>query len=71
MQKPVAILDRMDAVKSQTTEENTRLDTIKSSYEDADYAQTAINLAKDDSALQYTLQVGSQLMSKTLFDFLS
>lgn len=66
-----SVLDRLDAVKSQTTEENTRLDNIKSNYEDADYAETAINLAKENTALQYTLQAGSKLISKTLFDFLS
>ncbi|MBI5325116.1 MAG: hypothetical protein HZB41_07590 [Ignavibacteriae bacterium] len=64
-------LNRIETLKEQLIEEITRLKDFKSSEEDADVARTALDLKKDETALIYTLQVGSNLMSKTLFDFLT
>jgi flagellar hook-associated protein 3 FlgL len=62
--------NRLNSLKDQMTEEDTRLKSLRSNYEDTNYAQTTMDLMKDKSALDYSLSVGSQLMSKTLLDFL-
>ncbi|TAL69245.1 MAG: hypothetical protein EPN82_08065 [Bacteroidetes bacterium] len=64
-------LNRIDILKEQLTEEITRLKDFRSSEEDADIARTSLELKKDETSLNYTLQVGSNLMSRTLFDFLT
>jgi len=63
-------INRLQAVTDQITSENIRLNEVKSKLEDTDVAQTAINLARENTALQYTLQVGSKLVQQSLFDFL-
>jgi flagellar hook-associated protein 3 FlgL len=65
-----AKMNRLQAIHDQMTEEITRLQDFKSSKEDTDVAQSSINLKKEDTALQYTLQVGAQLLPNTLFDYL-
>ncbi|MCL5990825.1 MAG: hypothetical protein M1419_01825 [Bacteroidetes bacterium] len=64
-------LNRISTIQDQLTEEITRLKGFRSSLEDADIARTTLELKKDETALSYTLQVGSNLMSRTLFDFLT
>jgi flagellar hook-associated protein 3 FlgL len=66
-----AKINRLTAISSQTTEENTKLSSALSTSKDADYAQTSLELAKTQTALSYSLKVGSSLLSQTLFDFLS
>ncbi len=65
-----AKMNRLQAIHDQMTEEITRLKDFKSSQEDTDIAQSSINLAKANTALQYTLKVGAQLLPNTLFDYL-
>ncbi|OGU16963.1 MAG: hypothetical protein A2X61_10635 [Ignavibacteria bacterium GWB2_35_12] len=64
-------LNRIDTIKEQLTEEIIRLKDFRSSEEDADIARTSLELKKDEIALTYTLQIGSNLVSRTLFDFLT
>ena len=63
-------LNRLQVVKDQITEENLRLKEYLSAEADTDIAKTTIDLKKDDNALQYTLQIGSRIMTNSLFDFL-
>ncbi len=66
-----ARMNRLTALTDQLNYENVRLNDIRSADEDTDYAKTSMDLARDDMALQYTLQVGARLSQVTLFDFLS
>jgi flagellin-like hook-associated protein FlgL len=64
-------INRLQAISDQLSNQNLNLDGFRSSLEDTDVAKTSINLQQDNIALQYSLQVGSKLMSNTLFDFLT
>jgi len=64
-------LNRISTIQDQLTEEITRLKDFRSSEEDTDVARTSLELKRDETALNYTLQIGSTLMSRTLFDFLT
>jgi flagellar hook-associated protein 3 FlgL len=66
-----AKINRIDTIQAQMKEEYTRLSAFKSLDEDADVAETAMKLAKEQSVLQYTLQSGSKILTQSLFDFLS
>ncbi len=61
---------RMEDVSQQMQEEIVRLDEVKSLRADADLAKVTADLAKEEVALQYTLQAASQLSRRSLFDFL-
>ena len=63
-------MNRLQAEKDQFENEKIRLDANKSQIEDVDLASATINLTKDQTAMQYSLQIGSKLMSNTLFDFI-
>ncbi len=64
-------MNRLTTVKDQISTENTRLKEYRSMDEDTDYAQAAIDLARESNALQYTLQIGTDISGLTLFDYLS
>lgn len=64
-------INRFTAINDQLTSENTRLDSFRSQLQDTDIAKTSIDLTKESTALQYSLQVGTHLINQTLFDFLS
>ncbi len=66
-----AKLNRVKAVRSQMQTENTTLKQILSQKEDTDVTESIINLKKSDTALQYALQAGSNMIPYTLFDFLA
>ncbi|MGB9852438.1 MAG: hypothetical protein ACPLPX_06195 [Candidatus Kapaibacteriota bacterium] len=65
-----ALINRFEALKDQSASILTALEGYKSSVSDADYAATTIQLNKDQTALQFTLQVAARLTQTTLFDFL-
>lgn len=62
--------NRLETLSAQMTNENVRLSEIKSIKSDADIARTTIALRMDETALQYSLQVGARIMQDSLFDFL-
>lgn len=66
-----AKINRLELVKIQYESDNIRLNEIKSIKSDTDVAQTAINLKMEETALNYSLQIGSGLIRNSLFDFLS
>lgn len=61
---------RMQVVSDQMNEEITRLKQFKSQAEDTDVAKTSMDLKMAETSFQYTLQVGSRLLSNSLLDFL-
>ncbi len=65
-----AKLSRIEAVRDQMVEENTRLNEFLSLKQDTDVARSTINLKMEENALNYSLQVGSKLIQNSLFDFL-
>jgi len=65
-----ALINRLEVQKDQTNSLITVFEGYRSKVADADYASTAIKLTKDQSTLQFALQVGARLTQATLFDFL-
>lgn len=62
--------NRFQILRDQIYEENSRLKEFLSQKNDADIAKTALELSKDEYALQYSLQVGGRILQNSLFDFL-
>lgn len=62
--------NRLETLSDQISNENVRLSEIKSIKADADIARTTIALRMEETALQYSLQVGARIMQNSLFDFL-
>ncbi|MCX6155574.1 MAG: hypothetical protein NT007_15585 [Candidatus Kapabacteria bacterium] len=65
-----ALMNRFETLQSQLKEENTRMGELLSIKSDTDVAKTSIDLKKQESSLQYSLQIGAQMMQNSLFDFL-
>lgn len=63
-------INRLENIAAQMKEEAIRLKEFRSMTEDADITRAAINLQKEETALQYSLQMGSRLLQNSLFDFL-
>ncbi len=61
---------RLETISGQISEENVRLRDFRSLEEDADVAKSTIKLLQEETALKYSLQVGANLLPRTLFDFL-
>lgn len=64
------LLNRFEVLKEQSASLITALEGYKSKVSDTDFASTTIQLSKDQTALQFTLQVAARLTQTTLFDFL-
>jgi len=62
--------NRFDALRLQITDENTYLKDLLSSKQDTDVASVSLELAKDQNALQYALQVGGRIIPTSLLNFL-
>lgn len=62
--------NRLDSLVNQLLNDNIRLQEINSIKSDTDIARTTIELRKNETALQYSLQVGARIMQTSLFDFL-
>lgn len=62
--------NRFQILRDQIYEENNRLKEFLSQKNDADIAKTALELSKDEYALQYSLQLGGRILQNSLFDFL-
>jgi flagellin-like hook-associated protein FlgL len=65
-----ALINRLEAQKDQTASLLTAFEGYRSKVADTDYASATIQLTKDQSTLQFALQVGARLTQATLFDFL-
>jgi flagellar hook-associated protein 3 FlgL len=62
--------NRLESLSEQLSNENIRLKEITSIKSDTDVAKTTIALKLEETALQYSLQIGSRIMQNSLFDFL-
>jgi flagellar hook-associated protein 3 FlgL len=62
--------NRLDNLSQQMIYENINLKEILSAKSDTDIAKTVIDLKMEETALQYSLQVGARIMQNSLFDFL-
>lgn len=65
-----ALLNRLETMKEHSANLITALEGYKSKVADTDYASTTIQLNKDQTTLQFTLQVAARLSQVSLFDFL-
>jgi len=65
-----ALINRLEAQKDQTASLLTAFEGYRSKVADTDFALATIQLTKDQSTLQFALQVGARLTQATLFDFL-
>jgi flagellar hook-associated protein 3 FlgL len=61
---------RLQSIQDQIKEDVTRKKDLLSSIEDTDVAKTIMEMNKNEMALQYALQVGSKMFSRSLLDFL-
>ncbi len=61
---------RLETISGQISEENVRLKELRSLDEDTDVAHSTIKLLQEETALKYSLQVGANLLPRSLFDFL-
>lgn len=64
------VANRMSALQDQLVYENTRLRELRSGREDADIAETILKLRREETALQASLQVGTDIIQTSLLDFL-
>ncbi len=64
-------IDRLEALRSQMEQDVIRLKDFRSLEQDADIAESALKLNREEVAMQYSLQVGSRLLRQSLFDFLA
>lgn len=62
--------NRLTLVSEQLTNQNLLLKEYRSQKGETDVAETSLNLARDQNALQYSLKVGGNLFQNSLFDFL-
>ncbi|MDQ1265274.1 MAG: flagellar hook-associated protein 3 FlgL [Bacteroidota bacterium] len=65
-----AQINRFEQMRDQMQNEITYLEGLRSLKNDTDVATSTINLKREETALQYSLQVGSRLIQNSLFDFL-
>lgn len=63
-------IERLEIIRSNLDNEQLRLKEFRSNVEDTDVAAAAIELKKEEAALQYALQVGATISRTSLFDFL-
>lgn len=61
---------RMESIMFQIDEDNLRLKDFRSQDEDTNVAESIMQLQKDELAMNYSLKVGSKLLSQSLLDFL-
>lgn len=61
---------RFEAIIQQLDEDNTRLKEFRSQQEDTNIPEAALKLKREQNALDYSLKIGSQLFTQSLFDFL-
>jgi flagellar hook-associated protein 3 FlgL len=64
-------MNRLELMREQLVNENSRLEDFRSIEEDTDTAKASLELAKDQNALDYSLKIGSQLFPASLFDYLA
>lgn len=63
-------INRLESTRDLLNEEVMRLKEFRSIEQDTDVTKAALNLKLEETSLAYTLQVGSQLIQNSLFDFL-
>lgn len=64
------VSNRMSALGDQLMYENTRLRELRSGREDADIPETILKMRREETALQASLQVGTDIIQTSLLDFL-
>ena len=64
------VVNRMEAIENRLTFENTRLNELRSLREDTDLIEAAIELRKEENALNATLSIGQTIFQPSLLDFL-
>ncbi len=64
------VVNRMEAIEDRLTFENTRLNELRSLREDTDLIEAAIELRKEENALNATLSIGQTIFQPSLLDFL-
>jgi flagellin-like hook-associated protein FlgL len=62
--------NRMEILTEQAYNELTRLKELRSLKEDIDMGQVALDLKKNETVLDATLQVGRDIIQRSLLDFL-
>lgn len=65
-----SVINRLEDYKFSLQNENVRMKTYRSFKEDTDVAKSLLNLKREETSLQYALQVGSRMNTVSLFDFL-
>jgi flagellar hook-associated protein 3 FlgL len=63
-------INRLESYRTLYESTNIRLNDIFSIKSDTDVAKSAMNLKMEETALQYSLSIGSKILPNTLFDFL-
>jgi len=63
-------INRLESYRTLYESTNIRLNDIFSIKSDTDVAKSAMNLKLEETALQYSLSIGSKILPNTLFDFL-
>lgn len=63
-------INRLESYRTLYESTNIRLNDILSIKSDTDVAKSAMNLKMEETALQYSLSIGSKILPNTLFDFL-
>lgn len=64
------VINRMQTLSDQLENENTTLRDLRSAKEDTELPSALISLRKDELALQTSLQIGVDVIQRSLFDFL-
>jgi flagellar hook-associated protein 3 FlgL len=68
--KAGSILQNLDTLSSQLNDQNTQLQSLLSVRQDTDVAEATLNLKQAELMLQAALNTGSQILPKTLLDYL-
>lgn len=63
-------INRIESIQTQMNSEQVRLKDFRSTIEDTDVAKVTMDLKREETLLNYTLQVGSRISQNSLFDFL-
>jgi flagellar hook-associated protein 3 FlgL len=68
--KAGSILQNLDTLSTQLNDQNTQLQSLLSVQQDTDVAEATLNLKQAELMLQAALNTGSQILPKTLLDYL-
>ena len=66
-----ARINRLESISTQINNEQLRLKDYRSVNEDTNVASATLQLAKEQNLLDYSLKIGTQIIGRSIFDFLS